>query len=90
MHLPNVLKRDFVAKAPNEKWATDITEFNVNRQKLYLSNCLDPYNGEIIAHQMAKRPVLDLVCDTLVAVLVRSQDITGLTAHSDQFINLKG
>ena len=37
VHVPNVLKRDFFAKAPNEKWATDITEFNVNGQKLYLS-----------------------------------------------------
>ncbi|MEB0060408.1 IS3 family transposase, partial [Variovorax sp. LG9.2] len=37
VHVPNVLKRDFFAKTPNEKWATDITEFNVNGQKLYLS-----------------------------------------------------
>ena len=37
LHVPNVLKRDFFAKAPNEKWATDITEFNVNGHKLYPS-----------------------------------------------------
>ena len=84
MHVPNVLKRDFVAKAPNEKWATDITEFNVNGQKLYLSACMDLYNGEIIAHQMARRPVFDLVSDTLGVALARSENMTGLTVHSDQ------
>lgn len=29
-HVSNVLKRDFCATAPNQKWATDVTEFNVN------------------------------------------------------------
>ena len=34
---PNVLERNFKASAPNQKWATDITEFNVSGKKLYLS-----------------------------------------------------
>ena len=84
VHVPNVLKRDFFAKAPNKKWATDITEFNVNGQKLYLSACMDLYNGEIIAHRMARRPVFDLVSSMLEAALSRSEDTSGLTAHSDQ------
>ena len=29
VHVPNVLQRDFHAETPNQKWATDITEFNV-------------------------------------------------------------
>ena len=84
VQVPNILKRDFFAKAPNEKWATDITEFNVNGQKLYLSACIDLYNGEIIAHRMARRPVFDLVAGTLDWALSRTQDTTGLTVHSDQ------
>ena len=84
VHVPNVLKRDFVAKALNKKWATNITEFNVNGQKLYLSACIDLYNGEIIAHRMAKRPVFDLVLGTLEVALSQSDDTTGLTVHSDQ------
>ena len=47
--VPNVLQRDFCATAPNQKWATDVTEFNVSGQKLYLSACMDLYNGEIVA-----------------------------------------
>jgi len=57
VHVPNVLQRDFFAKAPNQKWATDVTEFNVHGRKLYLSARMDLYNGEIIAHRMARRPV---------------------------------
>ena len=41
VHVPNVLQRDFFAKAPNQKWATDLTELNVHGHKLYLSACLD-------------------------------------------------
>ena len=84
VHVPNILKRDFFAKAPNQKWATDITEFNVNGQKLYLSACMDLYNGEIIAHRMARRPIFDLVAGTLDMALARSKHLTGLTVHSDQ------
>jgi transposase InsO family protein len=58
---PNVLKRKFEASRPNQKWVTDVTEFNVGGQKLYLSPVLDLYNGEIIAYEMARRPLFDMV-----------------------------
>lgn len=83
-HVPNVLQRNFFAKAPNQKWVTDITEFNMNGQKLYLSACMDLYNGEIIAHRMARRPVFELVSGTLGAALSRSKCTAELTVHSDQ------
>ncbi len=44
-HVPNVLERAFRAAAPNQKWVTDVTEFNVNGHKLYLSACMDVYNS---------------------------------------------
>ena len=84
VHVPNVLERNFCASAPNQKWATDVTEFKVKGEKLYLSACMDLYNGEIIAHRMAKRPVFDLVSDTLRSALSRSECTTELIVHSDQ------
>ena len=84
VHAPNILQRDFCATVPNQKWATDITEFNVNGQKLYLSACMDLYNGEIIAHKMAKRPVFELVSSTLRAALSRTACTAELIVHSDQ------
>lgn len=84
VHVPNVLQRDFCATAPNQKWATDITEFNVNGHKLYLSACMDLYNREIVAYRMARRPVFDLVSSTLETALARTTDAAKLIVHSDQ------
>jgi putative transposase len=84
VRVANVIERDFSTKALNQKWVTDITEFNVNGHKLYLSACMDLYNGEIISHRMARRPVFELVSQTLRAALSRSKCTTELTVHSDQ------
>ena len=51
---PNHLKRDFTASKPNEKWVTDVTEFKVNEQKVYLSPIIDLYNQEVVAYTVAK------------------------------------
>ena len=53
---PNILSRKFTAVKPNQKWVTDVTEFNINGQKLYLSPILDLFNGEIIAWETTKNP----------------------------------
>lgn len=83
-HVPNVLQRNFCATAPNQKWATDVTEFNVSGQKLYLSACMDLYNGEIVAYRMARRPVFEMVSSMLEAALSRTNCVAGLIVHSDQ------
>ena len=37
----NLINRDFQAAAPNEKWLTDITEFQIPAGKVYLSPMID-------------------------------------------------
>lgn len=83
-HVPNILQRDFCASAPNQKWATDVTEFNVNGHKLYLSACMDLYNGEIVAYRMARRPVFEMVSSMLETALLQTSCAANLTVHSDQ------
>lgn len=83
-HVPNVLQRDFCATAPNPKWATAVTEFNLSGHKLYLSACMDLYNGEIVAYRMARRPVFEMVSSMLEAALSRTGCAAGLILHSDQ------
>ena len=58
---PDLLQRKFEAHCANQKWVTDVTEFNVAGEKPYLSPVLDLYNGEIIAFETAKRPVFEMV-----------------------------
>ncbi|SNT42212.1 putative transposase [Bacillus sp. OK838] len=42
---PNILERDFKATKPNEKWVTDVTEFHLYGEKLYLSPILHLNQG---------------------------------------------
>lgn len=81
---PDLLKRRFVASQPNQKWATDVTEFNVRGQKLYLSPVLDLYNGEIVAYQTEQRPVLGLVTKMLKKAFAKLKPSEAPLLHSDQ------
>lgn len=81
---PNILKRDFVATKPNEKWVTDVTEFHLFGEKLYLSPVLDLFNGEIIAYNLESRPVYPLVSKMLDQALIRLYDGDAPILHSDQ------
>lgn len=81
---PNILKRDFNAAAPNQKWTTDITEFALFGTKLYLSPVLDMYNGEIISYEISDSPVLGQVLKMLDKAFAKLPDNTNLIFHSDQ------
>ena len=81
---PNILERDFQATKPNEKWVTDVTEFHLHGEKLYLSPVLDLYNGEIIAYNVEKRPVYALVSKMLDKAFKRLEDCDTPILHSDQ------
>ena len=81
---PNVLERQFKASQPNTKWVTDVTEFKVNGEKLYLSPVLDLYNGEIIACDMRSRPQYKLVQNMLCKAVKRLGAKDKPLMHSDQ------
>lgn len=81
---PNVLARNFQATKPNEKWVTDVTEFHLHGEKLYLSPVLDLFNGEIIAYQLEKRPVYALVSKMLDKAFQQLNKDEFPILHSDQ------
>ena len=81
--IENVLARDFRATQPNQKWVTDITEFKVGQEKLYLSPIMDLYNGEIIAYQMSQRPQFKLV-ETMIKTALQEVRSAKPILHSDQ------
>ncbi|OMP65639.1 transposase [Domibacillus epiphyticus] len=81
---PNILDRHFTANTPNEKWVTDITEFKIFGEKLYLSPVLDLFNGEIITYTIGSRPTYSLVSDMLEKAFERLPAIHQLLLHSDQ------
>jgi len=81
---PNLLNRNFYAKKPNQKWVTDVTEFSLFGQKMYLSPILDLHNGYLVSYTISDRPVLGMITSMLEKAFETIPDGTGLILHSDQ------
>lgn len=81
----NKLGRDFCAMGPNEKWATDVTEFKVpgNNKKLYLSAILDLYDRYPVAYVLSTRNNNRLVFKTFDKAIAANPDARPLF-HSDR------
>jgi transposase InsO family protein len=81
---PNLLSRDFSADKPNQKWVTDVTEFHLFGEKLYLSPILDLHSRDIVSYVISDRPVLSMVTTMLEKAFAVIPDNTNLLLHSDQ------
>jgi putative transposase len=81
---PNLLKRDFTADRPNQKWVTDVTEIHLHGHKIYFSAILDLFNGEIVSYSIYERPVFSMVESMLKKALDKIPDSIDLILHSDQ------
>lgn len=82
--IANILDRQFEAQGPNQAWVTDVTEFNVRGEKLYLSPVMDLYNGEIVTYKTSRRPTFDLVGGMLRNAVATLPKGKGPLIHSDQ------
>ena len=81
---PNLLQRNFHADRPNQKWVTDVTEFSLFGQKLYLSPILDLCSSDLVSYTISDRPVLSMVTSMLDKAFEQIPDDTNLILHSDQ------
>lgn len=81
---PNLLKRNFTASKPNEKWVTDITYIQYGPETKYLSTIIDLFNNEVVAYKLYNHQQTPLVVDTLNAALEARGNPKGVLIHSDQ------
>lgn len=81
---PNLLQRDFSASKINQKWVTDVTEFKVKGQKVYLSPIIDLFNREVISYEIRKSAHLPLVTDMLISAIKGLKWHEKPIIHSDQ------
>ena len=81
---PNLLQRNFHADRPNQKWVTDVTEFSLFGQKLYLSPILDLCSSDLVSCTISDRPVISMVTSMLDKAFEQIPDDTNLILHSDQ------
>ena len=81
----NILQRDFYATAPNQKWATDVTEFKIpgEKKKLYLSAIIDLYDRYPVAYVVSARNDNRLVFKTFDKAIAANPSAKPIF-HSDR------
>lgn len=80
----NLIDRDFSADAPNGKWLTDITEFQIPAGKVYLSPLIDCFDGLAISWCLSTRPDAALVNTMLDEAIDMLGDDEKPVIHSDR------
>ena len=80
----NLLERDFYAVKPFEKMTTDVTQFNVCDDKVYLSPVMDLFNREIISYSISTSPNLYQIREMLDGLFEKLPDDATPIFHSDQ------
>ena len=81
---PNLLKQDFTATAPNQRWAGDITYVRSGEGWLYVAVILDLYSRKVVGWTTSTRLQRNLVWDALTMAVDRRSLVPGLIHHSDR------
>ncbi|MER5228342.1 IS3 family transposase, partial [Streptomyces flaveus] len=82
---PDLLQRDFTARALDEKWCGDITYVQAGATWLYLACVLDIRSRRVLGWSMAPHMRAELVIDALqAAVATRGGNVTGVIFHADR------
>ncbi|WP_164519831.1 IS3 family transposase [Flaviflexus salsibiostraticola] len=80
----NVLNRDFTATEPNQKWVTDVTEFRIGADKLYLSPIMDLFDRSVLSYSIGPSPTVEFTLTPLKAALSALPPGATVLVHSDQ------
>jgi transposase InsO family protein len=72
---PDLLKRDFEATAPNQKWVTDITYLRTRQGWIYLCVIMDLFSKKIVGWSMSRRLKADLVARSILMAARNRQSI---------------
>ncbi len=80
----NLLKRNFSADAPNQRWASDITYISTHEGWLYLAVVMDLYSRRIVGWSMSRWMSRRLVLAALRMAIGARQPEGALIHHSDR------
>ena len=80
----DLVKRRFVADAPNRLWCTDITEHPTSEGKVYCCAVLDVYSRVVVGWSIADHMRSDLVVDALEMARWRRHPDPGTIVHADR------
>lgn len=82
--VPDLVKRDFTAPAPNCKYVGDITYLPLaNGRNLYFATVIDCYSRRLVGWALADHMRTDLIETALKVALATRGSLTGAIFHSD-------
>ena len=81
--VPDLLKRDFTAPAPDIKYVGDITYLPYDGGHLYLATVIDCHSRRLVGWSIADHMRTDLVADALRAASATRGNLAGVVFHSD-------
>ncbi len=80
----NLLRRNFSANAPNQRWASDITYISTHQGWLYLAVVMDLYSRRIVGWSMSRWMSRRIVLAALRMAIDARQPEGALIHHSDR------
>ena len=81
--VPDLVRRNFHAEAPNRLWASDFTYVPTLAGFLFLAVVLDVFSRRVIGWAMGPRPTMQLVIEALEMAIWNRQADPGVIHHSD-------
>lgn len=84
LKFPDLLKREFTAARPNQRYVGDITYLPLaNGQNLYLASVIDCNSRKLVGWKLADHMRTELVTDALKRALNERGSLRGAIFHSD-------
>jgi len=89
----DLVRREFVAQAPNQLWVADITYIRTHAGWVYAAFVIDVFSRAVVGWQVSTRMRTDLALDALdMGLWARrraGRDVSGLTHHSDRGVQYR-
>lgn len=85
----NLLKREFTATKPDEKWVSDITYIKVERGFVYLAVVMDLFSRKIVGWSLDITMTNQLIIDALNMAIASRKLEPDLILHSDRGVQYR-
>ncbi|MBR3594724.1 IS3 family transposase [Candidatus Saccharibacteria bacterium] len=83
MEKENLIKQDFNAEQPNQKWVLDCKMFYCKNHRIEICVIEDLFARKVVAYRLGSKECGRLVCATLKDALAARKPRAGLIIHSD-------
>jgi putative transposase len=81
---PDLVRRTFIAPAPDRLWVADITYLPTWQGFLYLAAVVDAFSRRVVGWSMAGHLRTSLILDAIDMAITRRRPAAGLVHHSDR------